>query len=135
MKHKINKAYYQLRVYNKYPDYYKLDSNLYRRTLYTIKDYYKFIEEKEGNLKNEKDKTDTYSNPVEDEVINKINNNYRIEAVEKAIVNIPSEYRQMVLDHVIHDVTYINMSYVHENTLKKYTQIFIYFTAKELGEI
>lgn len=134
MKYKITKSYYQSK--EKFCDNsFVLNPILYKRTIYTIKDYPRFVSEFHGEISYPRDCDISHNSPTEEVAINKVNNVYRKEAIERALKQIPKEYQQMVFDHIVYDKTYLELDYAHENTLKKYTQAFVYFVARELGEI
>lgn len=130
----ITKSYYQSKVYNNATNAYKLPENLYRQMIYTIKDYPRYMNEKNGISEIPLNPGDTKSF-VENMAVLRTNNNYRIVAIDKALENIPEDLREEVFAHIVYNKKYIDINYTCENTMKKYVQIFIYFVAKNLGEV
>ena len=55
---------------------------------------------------------------------------WRLGCIRKALVRIPAEYRQSTLDCISYNVPYSDMA--HENTWRKWRQVFIWELAKNL---
>lgn len=126
------KSYYQLKGGKK--GAFTLRENTYRRMWYLIADYPYFKAVQSGQVKLERFKEERYSEP-EAIAVSKNNFNEYIEAIEEATKGIPDIYVENVLEHIINKREYLDMDYVHENTMKKWVQRFIWLVAKNLGEI
>lgn len=55
---------------------------------------------------------------------------WKLECIRRAMRKVPSEYRQSTLDCIIYNVPYGDMA--HENTWRKWRQVFIEELAKNL---
>jgi len=55
---------------------------------------------------------------------------WKLECIRNAIVKVPKEYRQSTLDCIVYNVPFGDMA--HENTWRKWRQIFIRELAKNL---
>lgn len=126
------KSYYQLKGGKK--GAFTLRENTYRRMWYLIADYPYFKAVQSGKVKLERFKEEHYSEP-EYIAVSKNNFNEYIDAIEEATKAIPDIYVENVLAHIINKREYLDMDYVHENTMKKWVQRFIWLVAKNLGEI
>lgn len=126
------KSYYQPHGWKKGP--FTLRDNTYRRMVYLIADYPYFLSVQSGEVTLEKF-TDERHSRTEDEVVSIHTFDHYIKAIEDAKKGIPDIYVEDVLDHIINKKTYSHIDYVHENTMKKWVQRFIWLVAKNLGEI
>lgn len=126
------KSYYQLHGGKK--GAFTLRENTYRRMWYVIADYPYFKAVQSGETKLERFRDERHSEP-EDIAVSKNNFNEYIQAIEEAAKEIPDIYVEDVMEHIIHKREYVDMNYVHENTMKKWVQRFIWLVAKNLGEI
>lgn len=123
----------QLRAYENAPSSYKLDRQTYKLVQWTVRGYNKYKAESQGIYKNKV--YDTYNSNVEKEAICKTKNMHRLIAINKAFEEIPIEYREMIFEHTVNEIQYKHMDIAHEQTLKKYTNIFMFFAAYYLDEI
>ena len=123
----------QLRAYENAPSSYKLDRQTYKLVQWTVREYNKYKAESQGIYKNKV--YDTYNSNVEKEAICKTKNMHRLIAINKAFEEIPIEYREMIFEHTVNEIQYKHMDIAHEQTLKKYTNIFMFFAAYYLDEI
>lgn len=57
---------------------------------------------------------------------------YKLDAIHRAILKIPAEYRGVILRSITYGINNTNI-YIHENTIKKYKMDFIYQVAKNLA--
>lgn len=57
---------------------------------------------------------------------------YKLDAIHRAILKIPAEYRGVILRSITYGINNTNI-YIHENTIKKYKREFIYQVAKNLA--
>lgn len=57
---------------------------------------------------------------------------YKLDAIHRAILKIPAEYRGVILRSITYGINNTNI-YIHENTIKKYKREFIYNLAKNLA--
>lgn len=57
---------------------------------------------------------------------------YKLDAIHRAILKIPAEYRGVILKSITYGIKNTNI-YIHENTIKKYKREFIYQLAKNLA--
>lgn len=57
---------------------------------------------------------------------------YKLDAIHRAILKIPAEYRGVILKSITYGMNNTNI-YIHENTIKKYKREFIYNLAKNLA--
>ena len=57
---------------------------------------------------------------------------YKLDAIHRAILKIPAEYRGVILRSITYGIKNTNI-YIHENTIKKYKREFIYNLAKNLA--
>lgn len=57
---------------------------------------------------------------------------YKLDAIHRAILKIPAEYRGVILRSITYGINNTNI-YIHENTIKKYKRDFIYQVAKNLA--
>lgn len=57
---------------------------------------------------------------------------YKLDAIHRAILKIPAEYRGVILKSITYGMKNTNI-YIHENTIKKYKREFIYQLAKNLA--
>lgn len=57
---------------------------------------------------------------------------YKLDAIHRAILKIPAEYRGVILRSITYGINNTNL-YIHENTIKKYKREFIYQVAKNLA--
>ena len=57
---------------------------------------------------------------------------YKLDAIHRAILKIPAEYRGVLLRSITYGINNTNI-YIHENTIKKYKREFIYQVAKNLA--
>ena len=64
---------------------------------------------------------------------NHVTDEYLLAACEAAWKSIPGEYRGPVYEHIVEDMKYGEIPYIHENTFKRYTSQYIWFVAHELG--
>lgn len=111
-----------------------LPPSIYKIVLYIIKSYPLFKEQQNGHGKRFTF-NDENNSKTESLAVHMANNNYRIEAIDKALSNIPLEYRQAVIDHVMYDKEYKYIDNMHHKTLYNYCKLFVFWTAKYLGEI
>lgn len=126
------KSYYQPHGGKKGP--FTLRDNTYRRMVYLIADYDYFVAVSTGLIDMEKFKDERHSEP-EDNAISRSNFDQYIKAINDAKKAVPDIYVDDVMDHIINKTKYSNIPAVHENTLKKWVQRFIWQVAKNLGEI
>lgn len=56
-----------------------------------------------------------------------------VDAVDGALKSIPQEYRDGILNKIIHDIQYPH--YAHRNTWSRWRQLFLYRVAQNLGLI
>ena len=123
----------QIRAYEKAPSSYKLDKRTYKVVQYIVRSYPLYKAESRGEVNQRI--YDEYKSNVERQVILRNKNRSRMLAIEKAFMELPVEYRQMIFDHVVYQKQYKYIDEAHEQTLKKYTHIFMYFAAYYLDEI
>lgn len=64
---------------------------------------------------------------------NHVTDEYLLKACEAAWSSIPIEYQRPVYKHIVEDVKYGEIPYIHANTFKRYTSQYIWFVAHELG--
>lgn len=117
---------------------YHLPHNLYMRVLYIIRDYDRLRSERQeiihaspvadgmphGNLQ---------SSITENKAIRLANLNEDCEAVERALLRIPTEYRKGVINNVCYGSPYpVDADY---STYSRWRQRFIYWTAVYLGRV
>jgi len=133
------KAYYQPRGGKK--GQYALRNNTYRRIWYLIADYKYFkqlevlqrarVAEAEIQYSEEKSK------PTEVMQEHRQQPEYMryICAIEKAQKEIPEEYVEDVMSHIADRRKYRDMEGVSEKTIKIWVQRFIWYVAKNLGDI
>lgn len=57
---------------------------------------------------------------------------YKLDAIHRAILKIPAEYRGVILRSITYGINNTNI-YIHENTIKIYKREFIYQVAKNLA--
>ena len=86
---------------------YVLPRNVYMQTIWCIRDYERLREM--------------------DDIVAK----YRAQAIEKALDEIPDEYREGLMDNITSHDRY--EAFAHENTWKVWKQRFIYHAANNLG--
>lgn len=108
---------------------YKLPHNLYMRMLYTVRDYERIKAEREEIMHGE-----YYGrNPTESRGIRLASMVASCDAVDKALQEIPKEYRNGVWCNVCYQKPYpIDAG---EATYARYRGKFLYMVAKNLGEI
>ena len=126
------KAYYQPRGGEK--GKFTLRDNTYRRMWYLIADYDYFKACQAGEIELVRLKDERHS-PTEDEAINLTNFDEYIKAIEDAKKEIPEAYIDDVMEHIISRKQYSRCDFVHESTLKKWVQRFIWHVARNLGEM
>lgn len=117
---------------------YRLPHNLYMRVLYIIRDYDRLRSERQeiihaspvmdgmprGNLQ---------SSVAENKAIKLASLDEDCEAVERALLRIPAEYRKGVMNNICYGARYpIDADY---STYSRWRQRFIYWTAVYLGRI
>jgi len=126
------RSFYQLKSGKK--GAFTLRENTYRRMWYLIADYPYFKAVQNGEIEIKELSWERQSETEEKAVSVCAFDNY-IEAIENALREIPEVYVNDVLDHIINNVMYRELSSGCELTLKKWVQRFIWHVAKEMGEI
>ena len=118
---------------------YLLPYNLYRRVLYTIRDYPRLCEE--ASIRSDyltaftvdgMPKATAHSSPTEFAAIHLSLITDEIRAIDKAIASIPKFYRKPVLENIISDKAYPVYG-ADRRTYGTYKQRFIYNVAKNLN--
>ncbi len=71
--------------------------------------------------------------PVERQDCNMIDLKSMVNAVDEALKGIPKEYRNGIMNKIIHDLEY--PQYAHRNTWSRWRQLFLYRIAQNLGLI
>lgn len=71
--------------------------------------------------------------PVERQACNMADLRPLVNAVDEALKSIPKEYRDGILNKIIHDIQY--PQYAHRNTWSRWRQLFLYRVAQNLGLI
>lgn len=119
---------------------YILPRNLYARTLYLIRDYDRLKREMKDILHSSPPPSDGQpaahgmnNSPTEAKAIRLVNVKAEIDAIEKAIAEIPEFYMKGIIDNICNYSRYpVGAS---ERTFKRYKQRFIYFVTKNMGWI
>ena len=131
---------------------YLLPSNLYRRVIYTIKDYDRLKQEYQAVLESSRKPnvscgTDGRGRPVAEYVrcsgaaydptaekgVKLAMMSDEIHAIERALEQIPKEYRDGVFGNIRYGAAYPDIAHYH--TWQKWRQRFVYFVASKLGYV
>lgn len=135
----------------KKPKEYRLDNVTYMRVLWTVRSYPKTREKLNEILESspctfaeytaKKGKeletrraflphTNGASNPTEDKVMQREQYQHEIDAIDKALKQIPIEYRQYIFDNVVHKIKYPD--FADKTTWSRWRMRFLYFVAENL---
>ncbi len=114
---------------------YKLDSDLYRIIIYTIRYVYKTVKTRPKGNEVNRDYGEAIANPTENTAIHNVSDDDIIIACDEAWINVPREYQDAVYNHIVNDERYYNMDAAHENTYKKYVARYVWFVARNLGRV
>jgi hypothetical protein len=135
---KIKVRYEDMRSFYQYKSgkmgEFTLRENTYRRMWYLIADYPYFKAVAEGEI-DIKELNWERQSVTEEKAISLCNFGNYIEAIENAKQAIPELYIEDVMNHIINNVRYKELTSASDATLKKWVQRFIWRVAKELGEI
>lgn len=116
---------------------YKLPHFLYKRMLYLVKDYERIRAERMEILHSTPEHdgipTSGKGNPTEAKGIKLAMLDRECSAIENALSNVPQEYRNGIMNHIIHDTPFpIDADY---ETYGRWQRRFIYYLAKNLHHI
>lgn len=125
-----SKMYYQPKGGKK--GQFALRENTYRRMWYLIADYpyFKWITE---NRPADSVREETAAYQIDCSQEQEQLERY-IEAIERAKQQIPEDYVEYIMSHIIEKKRYKDMDGVSEKTLKIWTQRFIWHVARNLGD-
>jgi len=119
---------------------YLLPVNLYRRVIYTIKDYDRLKEEYNALLNESpaKQPVNTHggnisSQPTEDKAIRLALISDDIHAIDAALTMIPLEYRQGIINSIKYRTPYPDTAHWH--TWQKWRQRYVWSVARKLKKI
>lgn len=123
--------------------YYLGSDELYRETLYFIRQYPEYVrilqEPMAGSSAGNQDGIGSghrVSRPTEMQAINRAELNHRVNIIDKAIRVVPMDYRDGVWNHVIYQAKYTEdeiFFFANINTWKLWTQRFVYEVAVQRG--
>ena len=116
---------------------YILPTNLYRQMVYIVRDYDRLAEEHHEALHTSTTLCGTRAtsgrgDPVAVKAIRRERLWREIEAVDKALLAIPAEYRRGVARHVKYGERWPDCA--HRNTWNRYKSEFLYHVAENLGK-
>ena len=118
---------------------YVLPHNLYMITLYTVRDYDRMRAEYHeaagisAHVLRDKISNNGTGNPTERNGIIRANLFDRLEAIEQALLKIPSEYRKGLIDNIIYKAWYPDDA--STRTYRRWKQRFIYYVAENLDYV
>ncbi|MBR6617953.1 MAG: hypothetical protein IKL00_08820 [Oscillospiraceae bacterium] len=116
---------------------YKLPHNLYMRMLYLVRDYERIRSERDDILHGTPDHDGVphagYGSPTESRGIMLANMGGSCDAIDKALKDVPPEYRKGVWNNICYQCPYPTDA--GEATYKRWRCRFIYNVAKNLHEI
>lgn len=109
---------------------YKLPHNIYMQVLYTIRDYDRLREERKDILLSVPDSASPEGDPTANRALQLAKVNERLEAIDRAIREIPEEYRRGVWNNIAHAAPYPCTA--DSSTWGRWRQRFFFYTAKFL---
>ncbi|MBR0308608.1 MAG: hypothetical protein IJH92_06925 [Mogibacterium sp.] len=114
---------------------YRVPVAVYHQCMWLVKDMDRLRRLEAVNDHGEISKNDGYIFFVDDEEVIKNNEviaqaKWKLECVRKAIQEVPGEYRQGTIDCIVYSLPFSDLA--HENTWRKWRQVFIRELAKNL---
>lgn len=107
------------------------------RVLYTVRDYPRIIEQINnimyGSGKKEGNKGNNIGKPTENKAVKLAELMTVKTAIDKAVKQIPEEYRMYIFENVAYKIPYPNIA--HRNTWTNWRVRFMYYVAKNLNLI
>ena len=126
-----------MRNYNpQKPKEYHLEQSLYLRVLHTVRDYPRMIEKVNevlygGGSNDGIPKSSDVGKPTEKKAIAIAETQDTLNAIDKALKQIPIEYRQHIFDNVVHKIKYPD--FADKTTWSRWRMRFLYFVAVNLN--
>lgn len=117
------------------PKEYHLEQSLYLRVLHTVRDYPRMIEKVNevlygGGNNDGMPKSSDVGKPTEKKAIAIAETQDTLNAIDKALKQIPIEYRQHIFDNVVHKIKYPD--FADKTTWSRWRMRFLYFVAVNL---
>ncbi len=118
------------------PKEYHLEQSLYLRVLHTVRDYPRMIEKVNevlygGGNNDGMPKSSDVGKPTEKKAIAIAETQDTLNAIDKALKQIPIEYRQHIFDNVVHKIKYPD--FADKTTWSRWRMRFLYFVAVNLN--
>lgn len=127
-----------MRNYNpQKPKEYHLEQSLYLRVLHTVRDYPRMIEKVNevlygGGSNDGMPKSSDVGKPTEKKAIAIAETQDTLNAIDKALKQIPIEYRHYIFENVVYGTAY-PLDYADKSTWSRWRMRFLYFVAVNLN--